>query len=115
MVDWEDEEEGEDLYDYEPKVEDECSECGEPCDGDLCDDCAEELGFDYDDCDDSSDDYDDDDFADPYGMSALRAENVFSLRNFPCPTCGRDNMLTSRDRNLGYQCDICAEEIEKAC
>lgn len=48
------------------------------------------------------------DFADPGGRSALRA----GVREFPCPTCGRENMLTAKDVALHYQCDICADEEE---
>ena len=44
-------------------------------------------------------------FADPGGRSALRA----GYRMFPCPTCGREDMLTSADKRRGYQCDICAD------
>jgi len=51
-------------------------------------------------------------FADPGGESSLRAETPTNLRNLPCPTCGRENMLTPKDRALGYQCDICANEAE---
>ena len=47
-------------------------------------------------------------FADPGGRSALRAGN----RVFPCPNCGRENMLTAEDVRLGYQCDICADADE---
>ena len=62
-------------------------------------------------------DYDDEDddriiFADPGGRSALRAATTTNPRNLPCPTCGRPNMLTPRDRALGYQCDRCADMIE---
>ncbi|MHA2066922.1 MAG: hypothetical protein ACXABY_21340 [Candidatus Thorarchaeota archaeon] len=51
-------------------------------------------------------------FADPGGESALRAATPDNPRNLPCPTCGRENMLTPKDRALGYQCDICARELE---
>jgi hypothetical protein len=47
-------------------------------------------------------------FADPGGRSALRK----GKRCFPCPTCGRPNMLTVKDEQLGYQCDICANAKE---
>ena len=49
-------------------------------------------------------------FADPGGKSALRA----GVRNHPCPTCGEENMLTSKDVSLGYQCDNCADILEGA-
>ena len=54
------------------------------------------------------DDMDDSDFADPGGRSALRV----GKRVYPCPTCKRKNMLTKKDKQLGYQCDICADAAE---
>jgi hypothetical protein len=51
-------------------------------------------------------------FADPGGDSALHAASKDNPRNLPCPNCGRENMLTPRDRQSGYQCDICAKELE---
>lgn len=65
-----------------------------------------------------ADDYEDDDFTDgerfaqPGGTSALRAATRSNPRNLPCPTCGRPNMLTPKDRSLGYQCDLCADRDE---
>ena len=52
-------------------------------------------------------------FADPGGRSALRAETPDNPRDLPCPTCGRENMLTPIDVARGYQCDICADEAER--
>jgi len=52
-------------------------------------------------------------FADPYGKSALRAATETNPRNLPCPTCGRENMLTPKDKSLGYQCDHCADALER--
>jgi len=60
--------------------------------------------------------YDDDDrsmFADPGGTSALRAAGKGNPRNLPCPTCGQPNRLTPADRRLGYQCDGCANQLER--
>lgn len=51
-------------------------------------------------------------FADPGGRSALRASSKRNPRNLSCPTCGRKNVLTPRDRQLGYQCDNCADRAE---
>jgi hypothetical protein len=51
-------------------------------------------------------------FQDPGGRSALRAASKKNPRNLPCPTCGRKNMLTPLDRQLGYQCDYCADAAE---
>lgn len=48
-------------------------------------------------------------FADPYGESALRA----GPRTEPCPTCGEPNRLTKKDVSLHYQCDQCANELER--
>ena len=69
-------------------------------------------------CEDGYDAEDDtytgrDDFADPGGVSALRAASRNNPRNLPCPTCGRANMLTPADRRQGYQCDRCADRAEK--
>lgn len=47
-------------------------------------------------------------FRDPGGRSALRA----GKRIHPCPTCGRKNQLTEKDKRLGYQCDRCADRAE---
>jgi hypothetical protein len=52
-------------------------------------------------------------FANPGGNSALRAATKNNPRNLPCPTCGRENMLTPLDVARGYQCDICADEAER--
>ncbi len=49
-------------------------------------------------------------FADPGGKSALRT----GVRCFPCPTCGDEDVLTSKDVSLGYQCDDCADGLEGA-
>ena len=51
-------------------------------------------------------------FANPGGRSALRAATRSNPRNLPCPTCGRENMLTPADKRRGYQCDRCADSDE---
>ena len=51
-------------------------------------------------------------FEDPGGNSALRRATRDNPRNLPCPTCGREDMLTPADKALGYQCDICADAAE---
>ncbi len=61
--------------------------------------------------------YDDDDedrseFADPGGKSALRAAGKGNPRNRSCPECKRRNVLTRKDRELGYRCDRCADRAE---
>ena len=48
-------------------------------------------------------------FQDPGGKSALRRETRNNPRIYPCPTCGRENMLTPKDKKMGYQCDRCAD------
>ena len=48
-------------------------------------------------------------FRDPGGRSALRA----GVRKYKCPTCGRKNMLTLADKQKGYQCDSCADAVER--
>ena len=48
------------------------------------------------------------DFRDPGGRSALRN----GVQCHPCPTCGREDMLTDADVKRGYQCDRCADGLE---
>lgn len=55
----------------------------------------------------------DDEFQDPGGESALRRETASNPRNLPCPTCGVENKLTPKDHGLGYQCDSCANQLER--
>ena len=72
------------------------------------------------DCDSPDDDYVEDDeredfrneFQDPGGNSALRRATVNNPRNLPCPTCGCPDRLTPKDKQLGYQCDSCADRDE---
>jgi hypothetical protein len=52
-------------------------------------------------------------FADPGGNSALRAASKDNPRNLPCPTCGSENVLTPEDVARGYQCDHCADALER--
>lgn len=52
------------------------------------------------------------DFADPGGRSALRAASEDNPRNLHCPTCGKPDRLTPKDKSLGYQCDECADQAE---
>lgn len=66
----------------------------------------------FDDPRDYRDD-DGDDFADPGGNSALRASSYNNPREYPCPTCGTEDVLTLKDVNLGYQCDRCADRAER--
>ena len=51
-------------------------------------------------------------FANPGGRSALRRATRRNPRNLPCPTCGQPDRLTPADRQLGYQCDECADSLE---
>lgn len=58
--------------------------------------------------------YDDDEedeiqFADPGGNSSLRA----GPRTERCPTCKFPNRLTLEDVRLSYQCDACANALER--
>jgi len=58
------------------------------------------------------DDYDDEfniEFADPGGRSALRA----GPRIYSCPTCNAPNRLSAADVHEGYQCDACADSLER--
>jgi len=52
-------------------------------------------------------------FADPGGRSALRRETASNPRIHPCPTCHEPNMLTVIDKQRGYQCDSCADRVER--
>lgn len=67
----------------------------------------------YDDDDDDGYLIDDVGFADPGGVSALRAATSSNPRNLPCPTCHRPNVLTPADVARGYQCDRCADRAER--
>jgi hypothetical protein len=58
------------------------------------------------------DPYGDYDFADPGGTSALRRATDSNPRNQPCSQCGRENVLTPKDKSIGYVCDICADRNE---
>ena len=83
---------------------------------DHCPDCGEELDLDQayeSDLDEDHDLIDGVGFADPGGRSALRAETEDNPRNLPCPNCGRPNMLTPADRAHNYQCDACADALER--
>lgn len=52
-------------------------------------------------------------FAEPGGRSALRAETRDNPRNLPCPNCGEPDRLTPADRARGYQCNACADQLER--
>jgi hypothetical protein len=52
-------------------------------------------------------------FADPGGNSALYAADENNPRIHPCPNCGTPNVLTGRDVQAGYQCDRCADALER--
>lgn len=45
--------------------------------------------------------------------SALRAETPDNPRIHPCPNCGAQNVLTTADVAHGYQCDRCADAVER--
>jgi hypothetical protein len=91
-------------------------ECGEEECGCNCCDTGDGCDHGCSECEDDdprdSDDADDCDFADPGGISALRAASEDNPRNLPCPTCESPNRLTPKDRDLGYQCDSCADRAE---
>lgn len=48
-------------------------------------------------------------FADPGGVSALRAGRLA----YPCPTCKQPDRLSAADVRHGYQCDACADRMER--
>lgn len=52
-------------------------------------------------------------FADPGGRSALRAASRHNPRTLPCPTCKQPDRLTPADVRRGYQCDACADALER--
>lgn len=110
---------GEDLYmnqcydcgEYLDDEDEGCADCGEyEC---VCDDFGGDEDYDWMDDRDSYPEYDDIDFADPGGRSALRAATIDNPRNLSCPTCGEPNRLTPADRERGYQCDECADRVER--
>jgi hypothetical protein len=85
----------------------------EDCDCHLED---EDLGDEGDDdFDFDSDNIDGVGFANPGGNSSLRAATIDNPRNRPCPTCGRENVLTPIDEMRGYQCDSCSDAAEFGC
>ena len=91
---------------YEGSFAEECKCCGMWVDEEsvcLCDtgDCPN--------CWDEWDEAPEIEFYDPGSNSALRA----GVREFPCPTCKEPNRLTAEDVRLGYQCDACANALER--
>ena len=76
----------------------------------------DEDGYEEEDTDNHYDPWDDPDgnydFANPGGTSALRRATASNPRNQPCSQCGRQNVLTPKDKSLGYVCDICADRNE---
>lgn len=61
------------------------------------------------------DDWDDlvERFADPGGDSALYPAGSGNPREHPCPTCHFPDRLTYRDVVAGYQCNACADAMER--
>lgn len=111
-----------DGSDSEPPPARECSECGEEMRlsrGEWwCGDCG--ISTDCEPPERHWDDPMDEDypidgvgFADPGGNSALRAATRDNPRDRPCPTCGRENVLTRIDVQNRYQCDRCADQCER--
>jgi hypothetical protein len=85
---------------------------GNPLPEDGDDDEDDIIRCDWDDYDDDDPDGDFD-FADPTGVSSLRRATASNPRNLPCGQCGRENVLTPKDKHLGYVCDTCANQNEK--
>lgn len=90
--------------------------------GDVLEDGDDDGGDVLDEDDGWVDDPDDEDdgpladgtsFADPGGVSALRAATPANPRNRPCPDCGTPNALTPADVRRHYCCDRCAERAER--
>jgi DNA-directed RNA polymerase subunit RPC12/RpoP len=71
----------------------------------------EDVGEDYGPDDDDMDARRE--FADPGGRSALRAASKDNPRIYSCPTCKAPRKLTRKDKELGYQCDSCADRAEQ--
>jgi hypothetical protein len=109
-----------------------CRHCGDQTKDTYCEECDAHLTSQCQACHDEvehdvveassgrnqkragwEDEDDRDDFADPGGESALRADGPGNKRSLPCPTCKRPNMLTPKDKALGYQCDRCADAAER--
>lgn len=91
-----------------------CEECGdelEESDTEFCKFCIAEASG-WDDPDNENYLIDGVGFADPSGISALRAATDDNPRDRSCPTCGRENILTRIDEMRGYQCDSCADAAE---
>jgi len=77
---------------------------------------VDEVEYDPDDDPSNEPDYEpeyDPDFQDPGGTSALRRATLSNPRNRPCPTCHEPNRLTPADVALSYQCDQCANALER--
>lgn len=100
-----------------------CTQCGEneatQTDDGLCDECRDEQREATWAAHDEGRDWDEDwqidgvGFADPGGRSALRAATADNPRIYACPTCKRPNRLTRIDKARGYQCDTCADALER--
>ena len=76
----------------------------------------EDEGYDYgpeDEWEDEEELIDGVGFMDPGGNSALRAATPSNPRIHPCPTCEQPNRLTAIDVSRGYQCDRCADRLER--
>jgi ribosomal protein L37AE/L43A len=43
----------------------------------------------------------------------LRASGPDNPRIYSCPTCHTRQVLTRRDKELGYQCNSCADQQER--
>lgn len=71
----------------------------------VCEECYHDGG--------DEDGFGESNFADPGGVSALRAASPSNPRNLPCPTCKAPGRLTPADKARGYQCDECAERAER--
>lgn len=93
-----------------------CDECGVNeeevelirCKGEimLCDECYFEM--------DAEDEGEEEDIQFKNQGSALRAATPDNPRIYPCPTCKAENTLTMKDVGLGYQCDTCADKLERS-
>lgn len=118
---------------FEELTNGKCASCSKTCEGcgeqfepheltdGYCADCTAEAQNEADSDDDAESSDPDSEhylidgvgFADEGGRSSLRAATRDNPRDQPCPTCKARNVLTRIDKQRGYQCDGCADAMER--
>lgn len=98
-----------DFSEFDEIPDELCPDCEQPVDenGNCMCNYREDEFEDFE----NDDQFDSNRFAQP--GSALHAADDNNPRIYPCPTCERENMLTPRDVAAGYQCDHCADRLER--